>query len=262
MKRYSRWRTVAISSLILALSVASTARPVATPDHSLNLKQYRDLGFPAIDKAWTGADYAKACKVLDDLARKDPTKLPRYHSGTSGAVFDRMVAPDNLPSLSNHSTGAERMGVARDIMGGVVPAFTAYAKVSQAQATFDAEELKLGLFLLRGETCAALISADMLKSDPKIAQDQKRMGGIAKIKEGLAQSACGLIIVLTDHDSIRDAEALRAIGELKQVLGKAYPLLDSAGRKDIMEKLTGAIKAESVPARKAALQDLHKALTP
>jgi hypothetical protein len=234
---------------------------VPAPDHSLDLKGYLDLGLPAIEKAWTAAEYSQAGKVMDTLAKKDPTQLPRSGSARSGAVFSRLVDPANIFSLGNKAIPPySRIETAGGIMQESVSLFRTYAGVSSPALCFDTELMKLGIYLLRQQETATLISDEILRSDLSVAQDPKRKDGHAQIRIGMGQTSCGLVQMLADSGTIRDQVAVRAAGELLPLLAQAYALLPPTEQDKVRQQLADAIQKGNGPDRKEALRSLQAAL--
>jgi len=229
--------------------------PTAAADNSLSVKEYTDLGIPAIDKTWTADDYTKANKVLQEIVKTDATQLPRYNSAKSGVVFDRLTARENLPRIGDKQMAADtRLAEAANIMQTCIPTFLAYATPGKGLAVFDEEALKLGVFLLRAELVASLLADEVQQGDPDFAKDAKRMEGANQIKSGMATTAGGLIEMIADHKTVRGDVAVRSLAELKDLLPRACAHMLVEGRKNVKDQLTAAIAGETDAARKTAFE--------
>src|SRR5687768_13419983 len=85
-------------------TTTAAAGPAAEPsnairDHSLPADKYIELGLPSYDRTWSGPEMTAAANALRSIAATSPQQLPRLNSGRSGAVFARIMAPDNLDFL-------------------------------------------------------------------------------------------------------------------------------------------------------------------
>jgi hypothetical protein len=78
-----------------AVNVTPVAPPPAA-DTSLPLAVYRAAGVPEVDQRWSAADYERCLQVFADLLRSGREDLPRQGSERSGALFARLVAPENF----------------------------------------------------------------------------------------------------------------------------------------------------------------------
>src|ERR1017187_6411407 len=75
----------------------ANGKTIATPeDRSLTADEYLRLGVPVVDPAWTGGEMRTAAAVLKDVAKADPSHLPRYRSERSGVLFARMTSAQNI----------------------------------------------------------------------------------------------------------------------------------------------------------------------
>lgn len=81
-------------------SDGASSLPDVSPeaDTSLELAVYRAAGVPDIDHAWSARDYERCLGVFGDLLRSGRSDLPRRGSQRSGALFARLVAPENFRS--------------------------------------------------------------------------------------------------------------------------------------------------------------------
>lgn len=64
---------------------AHTPRRVADP------QEYRQLGFPPLERDWSEGERAQARSILRRLASDRPERLPRFASESSGDVFAKLV---------------------------------------------------------------------------------------------------------------------------------------------------------------------------
>lgn len=90
---------------------------------------------------------ATAAVALKSL--NDPTQLPRYGSPTSGAVFARMVSPENLKlSRFGTLTTQQRLAAATAILQNLGSIINVYAAATTQKRVFDSELVELMRYLL------------------------------------------------------------------------------------------------------------------
>ena len=90
--------------LILILSVSLTSCKKANDtDHSLTLVEYKELGMPDYNSAWSMEDYSNAFFVLNTLKYENLKALPSRESEKSGVLFSRMISIDNLTFLKDEA---------------------------------------------------------------------------------------------------------------------------------------------------------------
>jgi hypothetical protein len=88
--------------LILSLTLGSCNK-ADTPDHSLSLQEYGQLGMPDHSKIWDINDYSMAFFVLNTLKVEKPKSLPARSSETSAVLFKRMISLENLSFLKDET---------------------------------------------------------------------------------------------------------------------------------------------------------------
>jgi hypothetical protein len=232
------------------------AEPTPAPDNSLTLKEYIDAGVPAIDKPWTAGDYQKAGTTLADIAKKDPTKLPRLDSKNSGDLFAHIIAQKNLAGLTDKTVPVDTRIKMAETITAYVPIFAAYADAIKPNQTLDAETLKLGGFILRAELAAGQVVEEFIAAHP----DAKDNAGFKQARDGFAMTAGGVVEFMMDKDHIRKSEATRFAGELKGVLPDIVALFNADAQVIIKNQLKDAAAKEEDKDLKAALTDLLASL--
>ncbi len=85
-------RALAIGVLLLAGIARSEPSLTIPPDRSLTVAAYVAQGMPDPTKEWGSSEARKAWTLLHVLYRDDPAILPRYRSGRSGPLFDKLLA--------------------------------------------------------------------------------------------------------------------------------------------------------------------------
>jgi hypothetical protein len=75
----------------------------AVVDKSLSSDRYVKLGLPSYGRVWNSRDMTEAATHLEELFEEHPDQLPRFRSSKSGAMFARIVAPENLKPFRSES---------------------------------------------------------------------------------------------------------------------------------------------------------------
>jgi hypothetical protein len=73
------------------------------PDYSFTSKQYREMGMPDWNDAWTMDEYGDVMGTLRNVQIDDPLSLPRKGSRNSGDLFNHLVSMENLQFLYDES---------------------------------------------------------------------------------------------------------------------------------------------------------------
>lgn len=252
---------------ILGLFLCGTAPllaapPPVAPDHSLTAAQYIALGLPADDRVWVGSDYATAAEVLKKVGAEDPTRLPRYASKTSGAVFRRLASDENLEIVRNQAlTIGQRMPEALAMMSNLSQILLLYANATSSAQTFDAELVELTREILSAATEVSALARQFLVTLP--ADDPSREAreqGFEKLKQGLAAIVTGALTSLTEHDGYRTSELLRLAEAMETAVPTLLPQLPSGAQAEIPVRLHKMIAEEPDEALRGKLLRIEAAL--
>jgi hypothetical protein len=233
--------------------------PVA-PDRSLTSAVYIEKGLPTNDRQWGGSDYKQAAAVLKTLMKTDPTLLPRYHSPASGAMFARIVSPENFARFRNETFPRQtRMTEASDMLSGVGQILIVYNSAMTETRLFDSEEVELFRYILE-------ISRDIMQladartgsrgagSADDLFIDRDQMG------RGLASIVSGSLRVFTEKNFFRPPELLRHADTMEMILPEIFSFLPAGTQLEINVRLQGMIKAETDPALRERLTRIAAAL--
>ena len=209
------------------------------PDRSLTPEEYIRVGLPAHDRPWSGADMARAERVLSALAAKDPSQLPRYQSERSGAVFARIVADDNLGFSRNRSLPLEaRMPDAMEYFRSSNAVTKLYAAALSTGAITGAELVELIGSTLRTSVVALQLIAEFLptldKNDPTYPV---RMEGLQQFREGLAITVAGTLQTLTERNAYEAPALKRLLAYMQQTLPAILPELPAGSRLETVVRL-------------------------
>ena len=239
------------ASLIISLILAGAQQPnpVRTyplvPDHSLSATRYIEKGMPANDRRWTGKDYAQALSVLQTLAASDPSTLPRYGSATSGVVFARIVALDNLSLFPEGLTKQQRLALVVSIMENLGQITTLYVSVTTQTGVFDSELVELMRYTLELTRSVIQLTEAFLASLP--ANDPERdvrAKGLGQMREGMASIVDGCLITLTEKNVYRSSELVRLADTLEATLPEIMVFLPPGTQQETPIRMQRLVEQE------------------
>lgn len=250
------------TNLIIAVTLAVAYQggqvrnyPIA-PDHSLTPAIYIQRGLPANDRPWVGADYRQTASVLKTLMETDPTLLPRYKSPSSGAMFARIVSPENFGRFRNEAFSRQtRIAEASDILGGVSRILLVYNSATDQTRVFDSEEVELSRFLLEiSRDFMQLTDARNGLSGDMPAMDRQQMS------QGLASIMSGCLRMLKEKNFFRPSELVRLADTEEVIFPQIFSYLPPGTQLELKVRLEGMIKAETDPMLKERLIRIAAAL--
>lgn len=236
--------------------------PPVAEDKSLTADAYRQLGMPAIDKPWSDADYQAAAATLEKVLATDPLQLPRAQSATSGAVFARIFAAENLASLGKSRTDLQkRLNSASKIAPIVTRIASVYAQATNTtKRAFDAELVEATAFNVDfSDTMRRLTDefVDEGRGDPSQegriqARDRTRYNFVAVID--------GALNTLNQHNAYRNSELIHLADRLAQSIPKLYKVLPNNAQRDLPPRLEKMANDEADPGLKEAILKIKQQL--
>ena len=238
-------------------------RPPIAVDHSLTVEAYVQLGMPSPDKVWTPQDFLQAGGVLRNISQKNPEELPRFGSKSSGRLFDRICARENLAGiLDKNSPLNVRISLVAKYLEGAGLMLKAYVEPAIRDTVLDVEMVEIMGLTLKGELTAIDLGnrfqASIPKDDPKLAA---RKAGLSQMAEGVATSFEGGIISLSETKTYRNAARLKLCGYLQETLPSAIPELPDSAKNRLLRRIKEAQKSESNDEIKGAIARLGDAVS-
>jgi len=183
---------VAIS--LLAPSLACASGELLPPDNSMPYHVYEELGVPSVESQWNSTQYETALGVLELIAEKDVTQLPRYNSKKSGALFHKLLELKDLPGVT--LTGEPEAGRTQRRIQSMLKL---YLHGMKQNYWFGMEFANL--FSLAFENNAELIS-EITKVMNAIEEDDPtyhtRVAGLQYMKNGMFTQYDGVLMILSD----------------------------------------------------------------
>lgn len=101
---------------------------------------YKNLGIPAITRAWGPYDYLTADGILSQLATTSPKNLPHYNDPTGRIYMQHMVDGQNLyQTLRFANTQDQRLVVIMSYLDGIQRLFSIYQQAITKSFPYQAE---------------------------------------------------------------------------------------------------------------------------
>jgi hypothetical protein len=179
-------RLAAIAFSFFCIATAAAADELAP----LSAPELMQRGLPAIDRTWSGADFATAAAVLKQVA---PEQLPRSSDPATAAVIDRLVNTDTLDYCGNRGIAlAARMASCLQILNAEAEILTLYADAETRLPALADDIVRLSGMVIQSEASTTGLLDELIptldKNDPSYAQ---RMAGVEDSKQGIAQTLDG-----------------------------------------------------------------------
>ena len=238
-RMFSLMVVIAIIGCFIGSPAAAAQAGPKNEDRSLPDSDYVAMGMPAFDREWIGDDFLTAARVLDSLATRDASNLPRYRSANSGAMFDRIVSTRNLAFFSDKSISVNRRMVAAIKTG------SAYSHIANTyQTAVDAKKIGSGnLIELMGanlrlmkalEQLADEFEATLPANDPLRAN---RQAGRARMREGLALIVTATLTTLTEEKNYSAAARARLAGYCRETFPVLVSRLTTPAQIEVLNRL-------------------------
>jgi hypothetical protein len=231
----------------------------APTDESFTPEEYIRLGLPAHDRSWSGDDMVRAQKVLAALAQKGYRHLPRYKSERSGEVFARLTSPQNLDLLRDRSLPLDaRMPQAGNYLQASNQLYKLYLSAFLKNDVRDSELVEWLGAMLRATAVMFEMADEFLptlkKDDPTYPV---RMGGLERMKRGLATLVAAGFQTLTERQGYRDSELARLVGYMQETFPLIVPRLPPGARAETMMRLEEMQEAPALKDLRPGLRELH-----
>lgn len=215
-------------------------RPRREPrDPSLRLEEYVRDGMPSPDHVWSSGEMAKAASVLAAITAESAICLPRFESTRSGAIFARIVSPENLSPildekipLASRRANALKYYLASSRFYDIY--FDAYAKHAvtgrELVEMMGLEFRALGATIkLANEFIQTLNKKDPMYQARIAAHEKAKRSGAALVMEGLS--------LFDKVYQLRDSEKARLVECAEEILPSLLLRLAPESRSKILERL-------------------------
>lgn len=237
-------RCLFVAALLLVTSGCKNEPPPQSNlqppvDQSLSHERLIELGMPAHDRNWSGADMATAANIIAKIVQKDATQLPRYQSQNSGQTFERITADDNLDLYRNRSLPLEqRLNDALNYTQATNQIYKLYLAAYNQRAVGDSDLIELAGSQLR-ETAILIelineFRPTLDKNDPTYSV---RMDGLKIMRKGMASIVTSNLQTLTESQFYRTSELKRLIGYMQSTFPDILPELPPGSQTEFLIRL-------------------------
>lgn len=206
--------------------------PQPVNDTSLTLEVYRAAGVPAIDRAWTPADYERALKVFLELLRSGRQDLPRFGSSRSGALFAHLVDSNNFEAAAA-SPGERARGLQRNLE--VFPELLRLYSPASDGLDFSVEQAELGVCLLELLALALASSRAVASEDSGWSDEYEQQRSVT------AGVLRGVSAMLGERERYSLTLRTRLRGELARLAPELAPHLESDDARSLEEATSAAL---------------------
>lgn len=250
----------------LAAALAGCAQTLVQPadrqDESLTSEQYVQRGLPSPERRWDADDYQQASKVLGALAKESLRRLPKHGSAKSGAVFARLVAPENLEAFRSAGGSIDqRFGNAALLGLKLTPAYAEvvkmYGEAIDAGTAGNREFIELTGFALRtlGVQTSLVTEADVRQLTEQGRTEMPER--YRRVQAEVSTSVIGALRLLEDS-RFEDAERIRIAEILHDTLPALVGTMPRAGRTEAMLRMEALAGQFADPRLKGLLQQLRE----
>jgi hypothetical protein len=227
-------------------------------DKSFTSIEYIQKGMPAYDRDWSGEDMVSASNVLTSIANEDLRQLPRYRSERSGEVFARIISPENLSIFQNGTLPLRtRLSLVSRHIAGLNQISKLYLKGLIERATDGREGVELLGAVLRTAAVMGPILDEFLptldRNDPSY---KTRMAGLEKMKKGMAEIVAGGLQTLTDRETYRTEDLIRAASLMKETFPRILAKVTPGSRLETLVRLENLAKDPDLKDLEPAIREL------
>jgi hypothetical protein len=228
-------------------------------DRSLTIGRYLELGVPSPDSVWGAAEYLRLIQApIPDGC------MPRLGSGRSGALFERMIAVDNL---------LPKGGVRKVVGGGsavvevhlrrldeytrhIPTMMLFYISEEPGPQKYGAEITRISLFMVKSYRASFDLASALF--DPRLVSRQNSPQALAarRMCEGLNITIIGVIGIFDDESHFRAADLEYLAGGLRRELPLLVGYLSSNERKSLHSRIRGIVEGTSNPRIRKSMSGL------
>lgn len=231
--------------------------PALAPDHSLPLDRYLAAGVPSPDHRWSAEEYAAATKALKELGAGDPTRLPRAGSPSSGALFARIAAADNVPDAAGDDATATRIFALVSYLQSVMALRGLYQRPAGARDTFEPEEVALTGLMLRVGTRVAMLLEEAKAAEAALPAEERRAdAALASVGDNATKMFSGVLTLLGLRQGYRSASRVVLADALIDTLPKCLGAMAPDARAEARRHIQRILAAESDGAVRAKVERL------
>jgi hypothetical protein len=158
---------------------------------------------PPVTRAWQAADFTRAAQILTIIASEDASRLPRYQSPRSGALFARLSARENVDAI--HSlTAFEQLRPLGELASGLNAVLLIYIQAARRGQVFDEELAGLTAAVCHETAMMLQVAGEVLQSGlANEAGRQQIEQGYHEVIGGAGDVVAGAITTFAERATYR-----------------------------------------------------------
>lgn len=215
---------------VLILLAACLTRGVAKAEGNALV----DAGIPALDREWTGTDYATAVAVL----KSGKVPLPTLADKQGSAFFQKLTSTQNFALEQDQALPINnRLADYLKLMEGMGTALALYVEAENSGAKLHVELAQYMVFSLRTAQLGKQLADEFFAKLPHDDKYDARMEGKKEMESGLTTMFQGAVTSLSEKTIYTDEDRsvlLQGMAETLPVLKKAFP---EGYKQELLKKL-------------------------
>ena len=259
MTNAARVMRALLGIVLVFSSIEATARVEPVVDDVLTAEDYVRAGVPGPTGRWSEQEMAAAEKALTKIAERDVRELPRLRGERSGAVFDRITAPENLAPFRDRSTPvAQRGAAALAFMQSSNNILKLYVTAAASGDPRPGEIVELlGLMLRILPLQLDLIKESLPTFDEEDPSYLTRLSGLDDFRRNSAGMVVSCVQTLADSASFSADERRRLIALMDETVPALFAEWQPALRTPVLAVFEQAALAPGVAQLQPAFAELH-----
>ncbi len=239
---------------------ASPTPSTTDADPTLEASQYVLYGVPKPERVWSSGDYELAAQALQKVYDEDPALLPRLDSAKSGAVFERIVAEENLTVLDDETIPmATRASVAMGMNRGLLVIMGFYVSTTPRGERATRETLLIGSQGMRVMVATRMLADQaVLSVDQNDPRRERQLAALEQLQRAQAGMVYGTLEILSARESFSDEEYRWALSVYREPLTNMIRQLDNQARGEMLLRLMNLRGDERDPESAALLESIAR----
>ncbi len=241
--------------VLIPLIIGISCSREAKNDHSLTIDEYRKMGIPEITKRWDAEDYSTAMRVLSEIKWSRPFELPAKDSQKSGALFNHLLNPENMPSLYSDPIALHEKALQYlDILKGYEDLSNLYTDPRLKKQYYHRELMEISLRELK-------IGQDMLDHGEKLRNsvdpvDQSMLEGFPTIQENFVSLLQNTIALQSNSSQFLATDIAAASDSIYLSILRNKDWMDSNAIENLKNAINVAIDSAATEAIKSKYTEL------
>lgn len=217
-------------------------------------------GIPDPTRPWNSDEMGQALKVIQaSNAANGP--LPHYDSTGKEKTFARIASRENFTFFRDDSLSVDqRINSGVSTVAAYTQIYFLYANAAMNKGLYADELTELMGTLLKAEAEFTVLMTNFIKTVPKDRKESEQFkSGMKQMREGIAQSINGTIVVLRDKGAFSAGQLEKIALALKETAPDMLPFLDEELMAKLRTEAEKTIAEGDNETAKSVLRDLFTA---